>query len=75
MDVESKRILFRTSEGGELVSTRSLANMTAMTWSQLSKRNHIWSLLRLQEGDSTQKVGRCVHIFGLVMEISWISGP
>ena len=55
-------------KGGQLVSTRSLANMTAMTWSQLSKRNHIWSLLRLQEGDFTQKVGRCVHIFGLVAD-------
>ena len=31
MDLESTRILFRTSEGGQLVSTRSLANMTAMS--------------------------------------------
>ena len=36
---------------------------------------HIWSLPRLQEGDPRQKEGRCVHISGLVLEISWISGP
>ena len=35
---------------------------------------HIWSLLRLQEGDPRQMVGRCVHISDLVMEASLASG-
>lgn len=33
------------------------------------------SLLRLQEGDFPRKGGRCVHITGLLLEISWIAGP